>query len=314
MEKVLVVVGPTASGKTRLAIKLAKKFNGEIVSADSRQVYKGLDIGTEKVSKEEMQGVPHHLIDICEPKDVFSVEEFKKISSSIIKDIIRRNKLPIIAGGTGFYIDALLYNINIPKVSPDSKLREELKEKSAEELFTMLEDKDQNRADTIDPKNRRRLIRALEIVKALGKVPDIVERGGVYETLIIGIDTDDEVLGAKIESRLEKALEKGLVEEVKHLHRDGVSWKRMDEFGLEYRIAGQFIRGEIKETQMKERMLHELRQYVKRQKTWFRRNKDIQWFSLDETEKIIQRIKDFLSGSTRIRTSISGFGDRHSNH
>ncbi|MCH8050272.1 tRNA (adenosine(37)-N6)-dimethylallyltransferase MiaA [Patescibacteria group bacterium] len=294
-QKILVVVGPTASGKTRLSISLAKKFNGEIISADSRQVYKGLNIGTEKASNKEMQGIPHHLIDVCDPSDTFTVRDFKKHAKDAIREIASHSKLPIVTGGSGFYIDALLYKIDFPEVLPNKSLRKELEHKSKDELFTVLEEKDPERAKTIDPHNKRRLIRALEIIEKLGSVPEIGVREGVYDTLIIGIKTSDHKLKEKIEERFGETMEKGLINEIMLLRNNGISDERINEFGLEYRVGLEFLNDDISEVDMRERIIGELWKYVKRQKTWFKRNKDILWFEIDNIEEIEKEINNFLN-------------------
>ncbi|MEK7612980.1 MAG: tRNA (adenosine(37)-N6)-dimethylallyltransferase MiaA, partial [Patescibacteria group bacterium] len=169
MKKVLVIVGPTASGKSGLAVRLAKKFKGEIISVDSRQVYKGLDIGTGKITKKEMKGVPHYLLDVANPKKQFSVSQYKKFADKIVRYIVLENRLPIIVGGTGFYIDTLAGKFSLPDVPPNKLLRRKLEKFDTEELFKMLKKKDPARAKTIDRHNKVRLIRALEIVNALGR-------------------------------------------------------------------------------------------------------------------------------------------------
>ncbi len=162
--KIIVIPGPTASGKSNLAVKLAKKFNGEIISADSRQVYKGLDIGSGKITKKEMRGVPHYLLDVASPKRTFTVSQYQKLAKKALEKILAKNKLPIVCGGTGFYIDALIYNYNLPAIPPQPKLRKQLEQKSTEELFEQLKKIDLKRAENIDKNNRRRIIRALEII------------------------------------------------------------------------------------------------------------------------------------------------------
>ena len=294
-QKILVVIGPTASGKTRLSISLAKKINGEIVSADSRQVYKGLNIGTEKASTKEMQGIPHHLIDVCEPSDTFTVRDFKKHAEDAIREIASHSKLPIVTGGSGFYIDTLLYDLDFPEVLPNESLRKDLEHKSKDELFAMLKEKDPERAQTIDPHNSRRLIRALEIIEKLGSVPEIGVRDGVYDTLIIGIKTSDHKLKEKIEERLGETLEKGLLDEIQTLRNQGISDERLNEFGLEYRVGLEFLNEKMSEEEMKDKMLHELWKYVKRQNTWFKRNKDIRWFEVEDIEEIDKEVSNFLN-------------------
>ena len=182
MQKLIVILGPTASGKSDMAVKLAKRFNGEVVSADSRQVYKGLDIGTGKITKKEMQGVKHHLLDVANPKKQFTASDFVDLTSGLIRQIVNRRKVPIICGGTGFYIDALLGDKQIPEVPPNLKLRKELEKKSVEKLFEILKKLDPERAKNIDAKNPRRLIRAIEICKVLGRVPKLHTRNSKSQT------------------------------------------------------------------------------------------------------------------------------------
>src|SRR3989344_4003068 len=172
-KKVIVIVGQTSTGKSDLAVKMAKRFDGEVVIADSRQVYRGVDLGSGKITKEEMKSVPHHLLDIADPRENFSVYEFKKLAEKKIKEIIRRNKVPIVTGGTGFYIDAITKGIVLPNVPPNPRLRRDLEETSTEDLALRLQKIDPERAKTIDLKNRVRLVRAIEIAKYLGKVPKL---------------------------------------------------------------------------------------------------------------------------------------------
>ena len=294
-QKILVIIGPTASGKTRLSIDLAKKFNGEIISADSRQVYKGLNIGTEKATKKEMRGVPHYLIDVCEPSDTFTVRDFKNQAEDVISEITSHSKLPIVVGGTGFYIDALLYGTDFPEVLPNDSLRKELEQKSKVELFSILEEKDPERAKTIDSHNKRRIIRALEIIEKLGSVPEIAVREDVYDTLMIGIKTSDHKLKEKIEERVGEALKKGLIDEIKLLRNNRISDERINEFGLEYRVGLEFLNNEISDTDMKEKIIGELWKYVKRQRTWFKKNKDILWFEVENIEEIEKEVSNFLN-------------------
>ena len=282
--KIYVIVGPTASGKTALAIKLAKKLNGEIISADSRQVYKGLDIGTGKVTKKEMAGVPHHLLDVADPKKVFTVVDFKKLAEQKIKEIIGRGKTPIIVGGTGFYIQAVIDDLVLPEVPPNKKLRAHLEVKPPSQLIAMLKKLDPVRAKNIDAQNPRRLIRAIEIAKALGKVPLLRQGFGgqaPYNFEIIGVKIKQEELNKKIHDRLIYRINHGLIAEVKKLHADGLSWKRMEELGLEYRYLARFLQGNPPTGGSKKEMLEQLEKaiikYSKRQMTWFKRDKRIRW-------------------------------------
>ncbi|MFZ2048994.1 MAG: tRNA (adenosine(37)-N6)-dimethylallyltransferase MiaA [Minisyncoccia bacterium] len=288
-KKVLVIVGPTASGKSGLGVKLSKEFNGEIVSADSRQVYKGLDIGSGKVTKKEMQGVPHHLLDVASPKIRFSASDYKKLGDKAIEQIIKKNKLPIIVGGTGFYIDTLTSKMVLPEVPPNPKLRKTLEAKTTEALYKILQKKDQERAKNIDSKNKVRLIRALEIIEALGKVPSEQHRMLLkYDYIYVGVNPEKEVLEKLIYKRLLARL-LGMIKEAKKLHRDGLTYKRMEELGLEYRYLARLLQnkltlghrlatGEAKKEFIEE-LYKEIRHYSKRQLTWFKANKKIKWFS-----------------------------------
>jgi tRNA dimethylallyltransferase len=292
--KLVAVVGPTAAGKSDLAVHLAKKFNGEVVSADSRQVYRGLNIGTGKITKREMRGVRHHLLDVANPKRQFSVAQFKKLADLTIKDIASRNKLPILCGGSGFYISIVIDNITLPEVPPNKELRKKLEKKPAEELFAILEKLDPRRARNIDSNNPRRLIRSIEIASLIGNVPPFGKQQSNYNTLQIGIKTDPKVLRNKINKRLAARLKKGMIAEVKKLRASGISWKRFDELGLEYRYVAKFLRGELSKTEMKNLLEAEIWKYAKRQKQWFRRDKRIKWFDAREIAEIEKEIKRFL--------------------
>lgn len=291
--KLISIVGPTSSGKTSLSIAIAKRFNGEVISADSRQVYRGLDLGTGKVTPEEMNGVPHHLLDIADPMDVYTAADFKRDAEVAIADIVGRGKLPIIAGGTFFYIDALLGKIQTPEVPPNPELRETLEQKSAEELFQMLEEKDPSRAETIDPQNPRRLVRALEIVETIGKVPPPSAAANPYETLTIGIDISKEQLHHSIHVRLLERIDQGMIEEVQKLHEAGMTHERMESLGLEYRYIARYLQGQITKEAMLEELETKIRQFAKRQMTWLKRDDSIQWFAKDD-EKVFGVVERFL--------------------
>ncbi len=282
--KVLVIVGPTASGKSNLAIQLAKEFGGEIISADSRQVYKGLNIGTGKVTYEEMEGIPHYLLDVADPKERFTVSNFVEKATNAITMIYHSDKFPIIVGGTGFYIDSLAGQ-SLPSVPPNPDLREKLEEKSADELFEILREKDPERAESIDPNNKNRLIRSLEIVEELGKVPPLEKADSPYEFVYIGLQPEEKELERNIRIRLEKRFP-GMIKEAKELHEKGLSFERMRELGLEYKYLAMLLEGELTEEEMKEKLFTAIRQYAKRQNTWFKRNKEIKWFKPEEYEAI----------------------------
>lgn len=275
--KIIAVVGPTATGKSDFAVNIAKKVGGEIISADSRQVYKGLDIGSGKITKKEMRGIPHFLLDVVDPKKVFTVAQYKKLAEKKIEEIISRGKIPIIVGGTGFYIDTLINDSSIPEVKPNKELRKKLSKLSTEKLFEMLKKLDPRRAKEIDAKNPVRLIRAIEIAKELGKVPKI-KSNPKYESIIVGLDFPDDELKRRIEDRLIKRFKKEkMLDEAKRLHKQGLTFKRMEQLGLEYRYTALYLQGKITEKEMVEKLNSEIWKYAKRQRTWFKRNKDIVW-------------------------------------
>lgn len=277
--KVLVILGPTAIGKSKLAVKLAKLYNGEIISADSRQIYKYLDIGTGKVTEKEMRGVPHYGIDIVDPKKVYTVAEYQKYAFKKIYEIIKKGKLPIICGGTGFYIDAITKNFILPEVPPNPKLRTKLNKNTPKQNFEILKSLDSDRAYNIDSKNNVRLIRAIEIATALGKVPKITNKNNNYKFIKIGLKLDKELLDKNIELRVKRMFKDGLLEEIDNLKHRGIKDSRLQEFGFEYNNPTL------------ESVISETKKYVKRQYTWFKRDKEITWFS----PKDLKDIKNLIS-------------------
>jgi tRNA dimethylallyltransferase len=290
--KVLVILGQTATGKSSLAVKIAEKLNGEIISADSRQVYKYLDIGTGKITPKEMRGVPHHLIDVVSPKNKFTVVEYQKQAIYAMADILKRGKIPIICGGTGFYIDAITKGIVFPEVPPNLKLRKELSLLNGRQLLIILKKLDPRRAKDIDPNNKVRIIRAIEIAKALGKVPEIAEVKPMYKFIKIGLYLPVEELKKKVEKRVlgmfDKKNKGGLLKEIQKLKKPirlggmGISNKRLQEFGFEY------------DDPTYEKVVNETIKYAKRQMTWFKRDKEIKWFESNNTAKIEKYIEKAL--------------------
>ncbi|MBN2093933.1 MAG: tRNA (adenosine(37)-N6)-dimethylallyltransferase MiaA [Candidatus Zambryskibacteria bacterium] len=314
--KIILILGPTASGKSDIAVKLAlqlcsgqaKKLGiegAEIISVDSRQVYKGLDIGTGKITKSEMRGISHHLLDVASPilrlrsgqENRFTASDFKKQATKAIEKILSKNKIPIICGGTGFYIDALLGNKNIPEVPLNIKLRKRLEKKSTAELFEILRKLDKNRAKTIDKNNPRRLIRAIEICRALGSVPfhfAKASRDKTYDVLKIGIRIPDEKLKERIYKRLIARIKQGMIKEAENLHKKGLSWKRMIELGLEYKYLAWLCQKKISKRELIGNLNKAIWQYAKRQKTWFKKDKKIKWFAPEEIKDIEKSVKNFL--------------------
>ena len=282
-KKLIVILGPTSSGKSDLAVKLAQKFNGEVISADSRQVYKGMNIGTGKITKKEMKGIPHHLLDVASPKKRFTVAQYQKLALAAINKIYseqnaqyigrtaryKKGKIPILCGGTGFYIQAVVEGIAIPKVKPDWKLRKRLQKKSNEELFELLKKLDPKRAKNIDKHNPRRLIRALEIVLKTKKPIPSLKTIQQFDVLMIGIKKTPAELKKRIKQRLLKRLKQGMVAEIKKLRKSGLSWKKLEDFGSEYRWISRFLQKKISYQEMIERLQKNIEHFAKRQMTWF---------------------------------------------
>jgi len=322
-QKLIVILGPTASGKSDLAVRLAlrlysgqakNKFgiNGaEIISADSRQVYKGMNIGTGKITPDTKnslnfstgqakkkyifthQGVPHYCIDVTSPKRKFTVAQYQKLAQKAIKKILSKGKIPILCGGTGFYIQVVVDGILIPKVKPDWQLRKKLERKKTDELFKLLKKIDPRRARRIDKRNRRRLIRALEIlIKTKKPIPLLKKEPPKFNVLIIGVKKSPQELRKLIRKRLLRRLKKGMIAEVKKLKKSGLSWKRLEEFGLEYKYLALYLQKKMNYQEMLKRLQKEIEHFAKRQMTWFKHDKKIHWVkNLREAEKLV---KDFL--------------------
>ncbi len=293
--KAIAIVGPTASGKTALSIALAKVFGGEVISADSRQVYCGLDIGSAKVTPDEMGGIPHHLIDIVDPRTVYTGADFKRDGTVALCDIITRGKLPIVAGGTFFYLELLKGTMSSAPVPPNQPLRAILEQKTTTELFASLAAKDPRRAEVIDSDNPRRLIRALEIIDAIGAVPEVTTAELPYNWLTIGIDVPTEVLNERIHTRIIDRMKIGMIEEVEALHKNGVSWERLDAIGLEYRYIALYLQNKLSREEMIEQLTNKSRQYARRQRVWLKRDQSIIWLPFPaDISTAIKLTQDFL--------------------
>jgi len=282
--KLVVILGPTACGKTKLAVNLAKAFNGEIVSADSRQVYKKLDIGTGK-DLQDYGSVPYHLIDIASPKTQFTLAKYQKLAYQAIDKIIGRGKMPFLVGGSGLYLQAVIDGYNLTEAQPDQKLRKRLNKKNLDQLQKLVK-KERIELNQSDFNNKRRLIRALEI-KSQNKQP--LKSKPRYDCLILGLKYPREIINQRIDKRMNSWLKEGLIEEVKNLReKEGLSWNRLDEFGLEYRYTAKYLKDEIDYTTMIEEMKNKLHQFAKRQLTWFNRDRRIIWLkSLSQAKKLI---------------------------
>lgn len=320
--KIIVILGPTSAGKSAVAIRLAKKFDGEIISVDSRQIYRGMNLGTGKVDGRFLadsppsgrtvrqkkvfisENIPHHMIDIVSPRTNFSAAQFKKKADRIIVDILKRGKLPILCGGTGFWIKSIVDDITYPEVKPDWDLRKKLEKKEITELIQELKKLDPRRAENIDAKNKARLIRAIEICKILGKVPSLnltpalslTRRGGnmnEIEFLQIGISVPKEKLHEKIKNRLDQRWKDGMIEEVNNLREKyKLSWKKIQSFGLGYFWIPEYLQEKITLKELYEKVYLAEKDYAKRQMTWFSKDTRIKW--IEKYEDMEKEIAKFL--------------------
>lgn len=284
--RVIAVVGATASGKTSYAIELAKKINGEIISADSRLVYKGMDIGTAKPTIDEMQEIPHYMIDVVEPEYNYSVGLYVKEAKKHITDIISRGKVPIVVGGTGLYFRVLLENYDLPDVKPDYELRKELSSYSYEELLEMLTKLDEKAANSVEKNDKKKLIRYIEIIKLAGKPLDLVR--GVKEKEFnvewVGLNFPREILYDRINKRVDLMIEQGLIDETKKLlQKHGRISNITDTIG--YREVLSYLDGELSLDESKDKLKQNTRNYAKRQLTWFRKNEQINWNCYPDRKK-----------------------------
>ena len=289
-KKLIVILGPTGSGKSEMAVKIAQKIKGEIISADSRQIYKGMDIGTGKITTKEMKGIPHHLLDIALPNKIFNVVQYRKLALKAMNKIFKKGKIPILCGGTGFYIQAVIDGIIIPEVKPDWKLREKLEKKSTEQLYNRLKKLDSQRAEIIDKKNKRRLIRALEIIiKTKSPIPVIDKKPLPYPVLILGIKLEKKELENKIKKRVKKMFKIGLEKEIKNLVQKYGWLPSLETIG--YQEWSEYFEGKIDRNKLKELIILHTQQFTKRQTTWFKRDKRIHW--IENYQKAKKLIKKF---------------------
>jgi tRNA dimethylallyltransferase len=277
LKKLIVVAGPTSSGKSDLAVELALKHNGEVINADSRQIYRGLNIGTGKITQEEMKGVLHHMLDICDITESFSVARYKEMVLPIIEDIFARGKTPILCGGTGQYIDIILYKESLPAIPPNNELRKQLELLTNEELYKIIEKKDPSRAKTIDRHNRLRLIRAVEIIEETGSVPPFTQNTFRYETEFYLMDITKELLEERVHRRLIKRFHLGMIEEMQALIAEGYDIALVASRGIEYKWMAKFLEQEITYDELVAKLKIATWQYAKRQRTW---NKKYESFAI----------------------------------
>ncbi len=300
--KVIIICGPTASGKTNLSIELAKQINGEIISADSMQIYKDMNIGTAKPTTEEMQGIKHYLIDIIKPNQRYSVADYKKDAKKAIKAVLNQNKVPIVVGGTGLYIDSLIYEIDYQEIKYDENYRkyleERVKKEGLEKLYNEAKQIDEIAIQKISRTDKKRILRILEIYKATGKNKTELEIKSreneiEYDYKVYAISWDRQVLYERINKRVDLMIKQGLIEEVKKI------LEKYNEFptamqGLGYKEVAQYLNNELTKEEMIEKIKQETRRYAKRQLTWFRKNKQTIW--LDAKENIQNNINIILEG------------------
>ena len=297
MENLVIITGPTGIGKTELSLELAKKYKGEIISSDSMQIYKKLNIGTAKIDLNNTS-IPHHMIDIIEPSDNFTVADFKNSAKKIIADINNRNGLPFLVGGTGLYINSLVYNLDFTETEPDYEyryeLREILEEEGSEFLYEKLQEQDRDMAEKIHKNNGQRIIRALEILKSGNKKGDnFREENKDYNLIYIGLNMDRAKLYEKINQRVDKMIDLGLVDEVKNLLDEGLDKNSQSLKAIGYKEVISYLDSEIDFAEMVDLIKKNSRHYAKRQLTWFRRDKRIKWFDR-ESDTILSDIENYI--------------------
>jgi len=308
--KVVVITGPTASGKSSLGIKLARRFNGEIISADSRQVYKGMDLGTGKVKIKPLEnptvqekklgkclsgGIPHYLLDIADPrKEQFNMARFQKLAREAIEIILSSGKIPFIVGGTMLYIDALRKGYQ-PLARPDYKLRDRLKKRTLKGLLAELKDIDPETYKKIDRKNRYRIIRAIEVKKLTGQSFFISQKKtkSDFDFLVLVISRPRKELYQRIDQRIDQRISKGMVKEIRNLHSQGLSWPKMERFGLEYRYLSRYLRGQLAKDAAIEELKYQTHRYARQQLSWWRKDKQVIW--IENEEEVEKLIKEFLN-------------------
>lgn len=311
--KLLVIIGPTAVGKTKLSIELAKKYNGEIISGDSMQIYRGMDIGTAKIKQEEMEGIPHHLIDIRDPEQDFSTAEFQHLVREKISEISSRNKLPIIVGGTGLYIQSAIYDYRFSDAPQDPDFRRSLELRAKQEGNQVLHDEltkiDQESANEIHPNNVRRVIRALEIFHCTGKTKQQSQQDQspelLYDTALIGLTMDREHLYERINTRVDLMVEEGLIAEVKKLYQRGLrDCQSIQAIG--YKEIYQYLDERVSLPESIEQLKQNSRRYAKRQLTWFRNKMNVKWFDMEDGNKIEKKITEisvYVEGKIKLKSN-----------
>ncbi|WP_433749987.1 tRNA (adenosine(37)-N6)-dimethylallyltransferase MiaA [Falsibacillus pallidus] len=312
-KKLIVLIGPTAVGKTSLSIELAKEFGCEIISGDSMQVYRGMDIGTAKIRNQEMKGIPHHLLDIKDPSEHFSAAEFQQIVRKKIDEIHSRGKMPMIVGGTGLYIQAVLYDYQFTEAPGDESFRRKLEQRAQKEgsngLYEDLKGIDPHSAKNIHPNNVRRVIRALEIFHCTGKTMSEYQESQdsemLYDTALVGLTMDRDLLYQRINHRVDLMVHEGLLEEVKGLHQINLRDVQSIQ-AIGYKEIYEYLDGKSSLDDALENLKQNSRRYAKRQLTWFRNKMDVQWFDVtnqQDSQKNFRKISDFIAGKLALKSN-----------
>ncbi len=303
MDKIIAIVGPTGIGKTSLSIQMAKELNGEIISCDSMQVYKKMDIGTAKVTKEEMEGIPHYLIDIQDYQEPYNVKVFQDLCREKIQEIQAKNKQVILCGGTGLYLKAALYDYTFEEEKEDANYRAYLDTKTNEELYELLKTVDEKSLDKIHMNNRKRVIRALMIAhggQTKSQREENQEHKPLYEVRFIGLDVNRDILHERINKRVEIMYQNGLVKEVKDLFSNPKTWDYTSFQGIGYKEFKDYFLNNKTLDQVKEDIKVHSRQYAKKQYTWFKNQMDVKWYQANETNRIIKETKEWLNHENSI--------------
>lgn len=315
-QKVVVIIGPTAVGKTKLSIELAKKYNGEIISGDSMQIYKGMDIGTAKIQPDEMGGIRHHLIDIKNPDESFSVAEFQELVREIMNEVTARGKLPFIVGGTGLYIQSVLNDYQFGEIQTDPSFRKQLEERANLEgngkIHQLLKEVDPESAERIHANNVRRVIRALEVYHCTGKKITELQQNTptefLYDTALIGLTMDRDLLYERINKRVDIMMNQGLLQEVDSLYKMGYKDCQSIQ-AIGYKELYEYFNGRVTLEQAIETLKQNSRRYAKRQLTWFRNKMDVEWFDMTQSleihgfEKKLKEISTYIEGKLKIKSN-----------
>lgn len=308
--KIIVIVGPTAAGKTYVSVELAKKLNTEVISADSMQIYKKMNIGTAKITKDEMQGINHHMIDVINPDEDYSVSEFKTDSENIIDCLIDNDKIPIIVGGSGLYVNSIIYDLDFGKAKSDEKLRDYYeyyhKEHGEDALYEKLQKIDPKAAEKIHKKNVKRVIRALEVYDITGIKfselnTDIRKPSNKYECILVGLSVDRKILYERINQRVDKMLAEGLINEVKSLLDEGYNKDLVSMRGIGYKEIIEYLEGNLSLEEAVSVLKRNTRRFAKRQYTWFLKDTNVKWFDIEDVSKIdmtVDEIYDYLKALT----------------